>query len=359
MMTDVPTAANVPGLRVLRALAVLVAMLLPASAVMAQKSPQAIVRIKTGDTFRYVYRLETDETLTQVDKPNPNALATKSIQETQVLFTVAADTTSGNIVDATFETFRVWVDLQDRLLPVDVSAANPPAESDVAARQIYERFRPLVGLTARLNVSISGEITHITIPESIKAEPAWPVFRRYLDQDLFRATFGPIFTLKSDGPLLNIGEPWYYRVHAYARATECAVWETRTLQGVVGSIATVTGQTKATGKPEDFQNKPVAFLDMDVKCEYAWNVERARLLKHTRNDTIRTRFHREGMVMNSDLIGASTLTLKEDNLLTIPVKPAAPPTPAAAPTTTPAAPPATAPTATPAPSEHPAAQPTP
>lgn len=293
----------------------------------AQKSPSAVIRIKAGDEFRYIYRLETDETLTQPDKPDAPATTTKSIQEVQVHFKVASDAISGTVVDATFETFRAWIDMRDRLLFLDVSGPTPP-ESDPAAAQFYTRFRPLVGVTARLNVSVAGEVTEVTIPESIKAEPAWPIFRRYLDKDLFRTAFGPVFTLKSDGPLLNIGEPWYYRVHAYARASECAVWETRTLKDVAGSIATIHGVTRASGKPEDFTGKAVAFLDMDVKSDYAWNVERARLLKHTRNDTIRTRFTRDTVLMHSDIVGASSLTLKEDDVAT---------TPAKLPTTTPAA----------------------
>ncbi|MBY0313786.1 MAG: hypothetical protein K2W85_17110 [Phycisphaerales bacterium] len=327
----------------------------------AQKSPNAIIRVKAGDEFRYVYRLETDETLTQPDKSDAPATSTKSIQEVQVHFKVASDAISGTVVDATFETFRVWIDMRDRMLMIDVSGPTPP-ESDPAALQMYTRFRPLVGITARLNVSVAGEITQVTIPESIKGEPAWPVFRRYLDKDLFRTVFGPVFTLKSDGPLLNIGEPWYYRVHAYARAAECGVWETRTLQGVVGGVASINGVTRATGKPEDFQGKAIAFLDIDAKSAYAWNVERARLIKHTKNDTIRTRFTRDTAVMHSDLIGASTLTLKEDDVATTPASlpkttPSAPQNPPAPSAPTTPDPPATQPPAQPA--ATPPAQPKP
>lgn len=322
-----------------------------AQAAHAQKSPNAIIRIKAGDEFRYVYRLENDETLTQPDRPDSPASATKSIQEVQVHFKVASDAISGTVVDATFETFRAWIDMRDRIMMIDASGPTPP-ESDPAALQMYTRFRPLVGVTARLNVSVVGEVTQVTIPESIKSEPAWPIFRRYLDKDLFRTVFGPVFTLKSDGPLLNIGEPWYYRVHAYARATECAVWETRTLQGIVGGLANVTGVTRASGKPEDFQGKAVAFLDMDVKSAYAWDVGRGRLIKHTRNDNIRTRFTRDTVLMHSDLIGASTLTLKEDDVATTPAS-----MPKVAPSTPQNAPAPAAPTTTDPPATLPPAQP--
>ncbi len=308
--------------------AVVMALLMPRVA--RAGVPSLIAGLHRGDELRYIYTLTTDETISLTGKTGLDAVPVRAVskQSVGVVFRVAADTTAMTIVEATFETVKVGMEAEGMSFDVDVAAAAPDDKAGgatAAARDVHGWFRPLVGAKLTLNIAPgSGEITTVQGgEETIKAAGAGAGHvRRYLDAELFRAAFGPVFQLKSNSSMPPAGERWYIKTHAYARGAKAPVWETRWVELVEGDVANVRGLTHASAKPEDAPKSRVFFRGVDTSTNFWWDTLRGRLTKAKGSATIGTRFDRVGgvsgggavdgaVMQDSDLLCSWTLEMVE------------------------------------------------
>lgn len=307
--------------------------------------PSLIAGLHRGDELRYIYTLTTDETIALSGTSGPDAVPMRAVskQTVGVVFRVTADTTATNIVEATFETVRISMEAEGMKFEVDVNARAPDEWASAAARDAYGWFRPLVGATLTLNIAPgSGEITTVRGgDETLKAAGAGSGhLRRYLDADLFRAAFGPVFQLKSNSVMPPPGEKWYIKAHVYARGAKAPVWETRRVELVEGDVANIKALTRASAKPEEGAKSSVFFRAVDTSADLWWDTVRGRLTKAKGTATIATRFDRlagaagaaGAVLQDSDLLCTWTLEMTE------PAKPAPHPTPAPAESTIPSTP---------------------
>jgi hypothetical protein len=286
--------------------------------------PSLIARMHRGDELRYTYTLTTDETISLTGRTGLDAVPVRAVsnQAIGVVFRVTADTTAMNIVEATFETVKVGMEVEGLKFDVDVNAAAPDEKATQASRDVYGWFKPLVGVKLTLNVAPgSGEITTVQGGEdALKAAGTGAGhLRRFLDAELFRATFAGVFQLKSNSSMPPPGEKWYVKTHVYARASKAPVWETRSVEVVEGDIATVKGLTHASAKPEDSAKAKVFFKSVEAATTYTWDTLRGRMTKAQGSQTIGTRFDRAGgasgvdgaLMQDSDLACRWTLEMVE------------------------------------------------
>ena len=301
-----------------------------------------IAGLRNGDEMRYTFSLHAEESTMVKDKPGVGT-QTVNTETVGVLIRVKAETTALDIVEVVYESFHITMDSPLGKLDLDLGGTPPDGTAAPLAHELYDKLHGLVGLVITLNIAPgSGEISTMHGGEELLKAPGAPVFRRYVDPDLFRTTWGDVFQLKSNSMMPPPGDPWYVKapILAYGRAGKTSVWETRKVETVLADIATIKGEVRATGNPEDAGTAAVFFKSISSDCIYKWDTFRSRLLSATRNEAISTRSERGNIMYDSDLLAKSTLefvppgSVKPKTPAPKPTetpKPAAPPTPAQAP----------------------------
>jgi hypothetical protein len=281
----------------------------PSAARAEDKSLIATMRI--GDEIRYTFHVQCDETKSVKGRPSAGT-ETITTEDVGMVLRVKAVTTALNIVELTFESYKVSMDSGQGKVQIDLGGPQPDDKGSPIARDLYGKLHGLVGTVLTLNTAPgSGEITMFQGGEQLLASPGGPALRRYLDPDLFKSRFGTIFQLKSNSAMPQPGQPWYVQGHVFtfAHMAKTPVWETRTVEGMEADIAKVTGATHASGNPADAAKSPVFMKGVIADSVYKWDTVAGRLVSATRNEVINSSSERTGVSYDSDLVSKSTLEL--------------------------------------------------
>jgi hypothetical protein len=276
-----------------------------------------IAGFHAGDEVRYTFTVRGDETTSITGKTGMGAQA-NSTETVGVLFRCKADTIPLCILDVVYESFHISMDTPQGKVDLDVGGPAPDASASELARDVYRNLHGIVGTTVTLNTAPgSGEITAFRGGEQLLKTPGASVLRRYLDKDLFTATFGPILQLKSNSSSPPPGEKWYVKrnIFAYAHPGKTPIWETRMVDNVLADIATIKGAMLANATGEVSDKTPAFFRNVSGNVVYTWDLSRGKLLSANRTEVINSRFLSDKVLKESDLITKSSLELvkpKED-----------------------------------------------
>jgi hypothetical protein len=270
-----------------------------------------IAGFRTGDEVRYAFNVSNDETTSIAGKTGVGA---QSLSTEKVVLVVRckAETIPLCILEVVYESFHIELDTPSGRVEVDLGAAAPDAGAPQLARDLYQHLHGIVGTTLTINTAPgSGEITQYRGGEQLLKTPGTSVLRRYVDKELFTATFGPILQLKSNTASPPPGQEWWVQrnVFAYAHPGKTPIWETRVVDNVLADIATIKGTMRATGNAEGSEKAPALFKSVSGNAVYTWDLFRGRLVSVNRTEVINSRFAADKATKDSDLVSKSTLTL--------------------------------------------------
>ena len=289
-----------------------------------------IAGLHTGDEMRYTFNIRCGET--SVPRGTTGVgIETVTTESVGMVVRAKADTTALDIVEVAFESYKVSLDFGQGKTEIDLGGPAPDEKAPALARELYDKYHPLLGTVLTLNVSPgSGEITTFHGGEDLLKSPGGSALRRYVDPDLFKGRFGEIFQLKSNSMMPPPGNPWYVQGHvmAFAHVAKCPVWETRVVENMEADVAKITGTTHATGDQGDAAKGAVFVKSVIADTAYKWDTMRGRLVSLKRSESISTSFSRGSVPFDSDLVSTSTLELVAPESKTKPATPAsAPPLP--------------------------------
>jgi hypothetical protein len=269
--------------------------------------------MEPGSSLRYRCTVVQHVSTARVDRPEAVA-GVESKQEAVLRVTCVGTTKIERIYDVTVEGYRVWAAGSDgRLQEVDLSAAAP-AKDDPRA-DVYERHRPLLGQTLRVNTEPMGLVREATGAVEARNAKAAVAFWPFVHPEVMKGTLGPIFSIKTDAPAPESADPWYVKVPVTAGTSRTEVWETRALTAVAGDVATVTGKVAAKGDLDDQERagQPVRFKEISATAEYAWDTGAKRLASAKRSVTVVSREERMGVRVESTATTDTTLELLPDD----------------------------------------------
>ncbi len=287
------------------ALGVLAGSAMPAPA--GEKS--LIAGFNAGDEVRYTFNARNDETTSITGKTGVGAQSL-STEKVVMLVRCKAQTIPLSILEVVYESFHFELDSPSGRVEVDLGGPAPGADAPQLARDLYQNLHGIVGTTLTITIAPgSGEITQYRGGEQLLKTPGASVLRRYLDKDLFTATFGPILQLKANSSSPPPGQEWWVQrnIFAYAHPGKSPVWETRVVDNVLADIATIKGTSRASGNPEGSDKAPAFFKSVSGNVVYTWDLFRGRLLLVNRTEAVNSRFAADRALKDSDLVTKSTL----------------------------------------------------
>lgn len=258
--------------------------LLPALPALAQAQLRA--RLDKGQEIRQTLVLDQHFVTTFVppDKPPTERLNRFEIATT---FRVLDTTPAGARVEMRFDSIKGDITPVNGEAYQFDSTTPPKSSASKDALTFHETSKRLVATPQTFLVKPDGTIDEFKPNEELMKLGGARLFRRVLEADGVKHTFGPIFALRTDGQTVKVGDQWQQPVILLADRGRQEAPELRRLSKLEGSAATVSTEIRATGQPGATVNVGSIYLrDVTGRGTHTWDAAGQGFVSNTVEDSI-------------------------------------------------------------------------